>query len=62
MPLPAFINTVLGDTLHLNFQVDTPIATRNDLVTLRIGGPRSAQDLLAITTGVFAVLWPPTCL
>jgi general secretion pathway protein D len=52
MPLPAFINTVLGDTLHLNFQVDTPVATRNDLVTLRIGGPRSAQDLLAITTGV----------
>ena len=52
MPLPAFISTVLGDTLHLNFQVDTPIETRTDLVTLRTGGPRSAQDLLAITSGV----------
>jgi len=52
MPLPAFINTVLGDTLHLTFEVDPRIAQRNDLVTLRTGRPLSPGELLALTRTV----------
>jgi general secretion pathway protein D len=52
MPLPAFINTVLGDTLHLTFEVDPRIAQRNDLVTLRTGRPLSPSELLALTRTV----------
>ena len=52
MPLPTFINTVLGETLHLNFQLDQQVASRNDLVTLRFSGPLPAQELLSITTEV----------
>jgi general secretion pathway protein D len=49
MPLPAFINTVLGDTLHLSFEIDPRIAQRTDLVTLRTGGARQPSEILAIT-------------
>jgi general secretion pathway protein D len=52
MPLPAFINTVLGDTLHLTFEVDPRIAQRNDLVTLRTGRPLSPSEILALTRAV----------
>jgi general secretion pathway protein D len=52
MPLPAFINTVLGDTLHLTFEVDPRIAQRNDLVTLRTGRPLSPSELLALARTV----------
>jgi general secretion pathway protein D len=52
MPLPAFINTVFGDTLHLSFEVDPRIAQRNDLVTLRTGRPLSPSEILAVTRTV----------
>ena len=52
MPLPAFINTVFGDTLHLSFEVDPRIAQRNDLVTLRTGRPLSPSEILALTRAV----------
>ena len=52
MPLPAFINTVFGDTLHLSFEVDPRIAQRNDLVTLRTGRPLSPNELLSLTRAV----------
>ena len=52
MPLPAFINTVFGDTLHLSFEVDPRIAQRNDLITLRTGRPLSPSELLALTRTV----------
>ena len=52
MPIPAFVNTVLGDTLHLNFEIDPKVTAKTDLVTLRTGGPKSAQDLLEITRQV----------
>jgi general secretion pathway protein D len=52
MPLPAFINTVFGDTLHLSFEVDPRIAQRNDLVTLRTGRPLSPGEILALTRSV----------
>ena len=52
MPLPAFINTVFGETLHLSFHVDPRIAQRADPVTLRTGGPRSPNDILALARQV----------
>lgn len=52
MPIPAFINTVLGDTLHLNFQIDPKVTAKTDLVTLRTGGPKSAEELLLVTREV----------
>ena len=52
MPLPSFINTVFGDTLHLSFEVDPRIAQRNDLVTLRTGRPLSPGEILALARAV----------
>ena len=52
MPLPAFINTVFGDTLHLSFEVDPRIAQRNDLITLRTGRPLSPSEIFALTRSV----------
>jgi general secretion pathway protein D len=52
MPIPTFINTILGETLHLTFEIDPKVSAKTDLVTLRTGGPKSAQDLLAITREV----------
>jgi general secretion pathway protein D len=52
LPIPAFVNTVLGETLHLTFEVDPKVTAKTDLVTLRTGGPKSAQELLAITREV----------
>lgn len=52
MPLPAFINTVLGDTLHLTFEIDPRVAQRNDLVTLRTGRPLPPGEILALTRAV----------
>jgi general secretion pathway protein D len=52
MPLPAFINMVLGDTLHLNFQIDPKVAQRNELVTLRTSGPRPPGEIFALTRTV----------
>ena len=52
MPLPAFINTVLGDTLHLTFQIDPRVAQRNELVTLRTGRPLPPNEILALARTV----------
>jgi general secretion pathway protein D len=52
MPLPAFINTVLGDTLHLTFQIDPRVAQRNELVTLRTGRPLPPDEILALARTV----------
>jgi general secretion pathway protein D len=52
MPLPAFINTVFGDTLHLTFEIDPRIAQRNDLVTLRTGRPLPPGEVFALARAV----------
>jgi len=54
MPLPAFINTVFGELLKLNYQMDPSVAGRQDLVTLRTGGPRAPQELLNMASEVLA--------
>jgi general secretion pathway protein D len=52
MPIPAFINTILGETLHLTFEIDPKVSAKTDLVTMRTGGPESAQELLSNTREV----------
>src|SRR3984893_2819373 len=52
MPLPAFINTVFGDTLHLTFEIDPKIAPRTDPVTLRTGRRLQPNEILALTRAV----------
>lgn len=54
MPLPAFINSVFGELLKLNYQMDPAVANRPDLVTLRTAGPKTREDMLAITREVLA--------
>ena len=52
MPLPAFINTVFGDTLHLSFEIDPRLAPRTDPVTLRTGRPLQPSEILALASAV----------
>jgi general secretion pathway protein D len=52
MPLPAFINTVFGDTLHLTFEIDPKIAQRTDPVTLRTGRRLQPNEILALARAV----------
>jgi general secretion pathway protein D len=52
LPIPAFINTILGETLHLTFEIDPKVSQKTDLVTFRSSGPKTAQQLLAATREV----------
>ena len=52
MPLPAFINTVFGDTLHLSFEIDPRLAQRTDPVTLRTGRALQPSEILALARAV----------
>jgi general secretion pathway protein D len=52
MPLPAFINTVFGETLHLNFEIDPRIAQRTDVVTLRTGRALPPGEILTLTRSI----------
>jgi general secretion pathway protein D len=52
MPLPAFINTVFGDTLHLSFEIDPRLAQRTDPITLRTGRRLQPNEILALARAV----------
>lgn len=54
MPLPAFINTVFGEMLKVNFQMDPAVAARQELVTLRTSGGRTPEQLLGVAREVLA--------
>lgn len=41
LPLPAFINEAFGNLLGLNFQIDSALERKRDLVTLRTPQPQS---------------------
>ncbi len=42
--LPAFINTVFGELLKLTFEIDSTVAARDQMVTLRTAGPPLSRD------------------
>ncbi|MBV8890000.1 MAG: hypothetical protein JO305_10065 [Alphaproteobacteria bacterium] len=52
MPLNTFVNTVFGETLHLNFEIDPRLAQRTDVVTLRTGRPLPPGEILALARSV----------
>ncbi len=52
MPLPAFINTIFGETLHLSFEIDPKLAQRTDPVTLRTGRRLPPNEILALARAV----------
>ncbi len=52
VPIPAFIETVFGQTLGLNYQVDPQVAARTETITLRTSGLKTASELFDITKDV----------
>ena len=52
MPLPAFINEVYGNMLHISFQIDKSLQNVSDLITLRITEPQSALELSRVVAKV----------
>lgn len=52
MPLPGFIQYMLGDLLKLNLYVDPSVAARRDLVTLRAQSPVTTAELLSTTQAI----------
>lgn len=54
MPLPAFINEVYGNMLHISFQIDKSLQNVNDLITLRITQPQGAEELARIVAKILA--------
>ncbi len=54
MPLPAFINEVYGNMLHISFQIDKSLQSVSDLITLRITEPQSAQELSRVVAKVLS--------
>lgn len=53
MPLNAFINAVFGDLLKVSYQLDTGLAQRTDMVTLR-AEPQPPQRFLELVRQVLA--------
>jgi general secretion pathway protein D len=54
LSLPAFINEVFANELKLAFQMAPDVATKEDLVTLRITEPRNRQDIFQISRDILA--------
>lgn len=52
LPLPAFVNELLGDMLDLTFQVDPAVEKLTELVTLRTSRPQSPIELFRIARQV----------
>jgi general secretion pathway protein D len=52
LPLPVFIDGVLGEALKLSYSVDPQVKARTDLVTLRLAKPRPPAELLGIAENV----------
>ena len=52
MPLPAFINEVYGNLLHVNFVLDPSLAKQTDLVTLRVTEPQTPETFYRLVDEV----------
>ncbi|MGE0282439.1 MAG: secretin N-terminal domain-containing protein [Rhizobiaceae bacterium] len=50
--LPAFINTVFGELLKVNFEIDSTVAGREQIVTLRTAEPMSRDQFYALVVEV----------
>jgi general secretion pathway protein D len=54
VPIPTFINEVLGNLLDLTFKLDPAVEKRTDLVTLRTSEPQAPVELFRIARVVLA--------
>jgi general secretion pathway protein D len=54
LPVPAFVNEVLGDMLGLTFQLDPEVEKLTALVSLRTSEPQSPADLYRIARQVLS--------
>lgn len=54
LSLPAFINEVFANELKLGFQIAPEVASKEDLVTLRITEPRNRQEIFEISRDILA--------
>jgi general secretion pathway protein D len=54
VPVPAFINSVFGESLKVPFEIDPRVMQKNDQITLRTGGQRPAAEVLAIARQTLA--------
>ncbi|NOS88973.1 MAG: type II secretion system protein GspD [Methylococcaceae bacterium] len=52
MPLPAFINEVYGNMLHISYQIDKSLQTSTDLITLRISQAQTGQELAQVVAKI----------
>ena len=52
LSLPAFINEVYGNILHLSFEIDPALQKQKDLVTLRTSEPQTPAELDALSRRV----------
>lgn len=62
LPLPAFINTVYGHLLHVDYFLDPSLAKTSDLVTLRVNEPQPPATFYKVAADVLqrygvAVQW-----
>lgn len=54
LPVPAFVNEVLGDMLGLTFQLDPDVEKQTALVSLRTSEPQSPAELYRIARQVLS--------
>lgn len=54
LPLPAFINAAFGELLKTGFEIDSEVAQRNQIVTLRTGEPVSPEQFYNLVVNVLA--------
>jgi len=52
--LPTFINTVFGELLEVTFEIDSIVASREQIVTLRTAEPLSPDNFYSLVTQVLA--------
>jgi general secretion pathway protein D len=50
--LPAFVNTVFGELLKVNFEIDPAVAARDQMVTLRTAEPMPPEQFYRVVTEV----------
>lgn len=52
MPLPAFVNTVFGEILRVDFEIDPSVLGRQELITLRTSEDRPPMEFFQMVISV----------
>jgi general secretion pathway protein D len=54
LPLPAFVNAAFGELLKTGFEIDSEVAQRNQIVTLRTAEPVTPEQFYNLVVNVLA--------